>query len=85
MNDGIRRIGIGRPDGVKRQRLIERIPESERRVAALGFRPVFEGIAGAAGGGGRGGRAVALYERGRDIGAALRIVGDPVTTYNIGR
>ena len=41
-----------------------------------------EGIAGAAGGSGRGGRAVALYERGLDIGAALRIKGDPVTIFN---
>ena len=85
MNDGVARIGIGRPDGVERQRLIELLPESERRVAALGFRPVFEGIAGAGGGGGRGGRAVALYERGRDIGAALRIKGDPVAVLNLGR
>ena len=84
MDDGILRVFVRRPDGVKRQRLIERIPESERRVAALGFRPVFEGIAGAGGGGGRGGRAVALYERGRDIGAALRIVGDPVAVLNDG-
>ena len=84
MNDGIRRIGIGRPDGVERQRLIELMPEGERRAAHV-LRPVVEGIAGAGGVGGRGGGAVALYERGRDIGAALRIVGDPVTTYNIGR
>ena len=84
MNDGVARIGIGRPDGVERQRLIERLPEVERR-AAHGCRPVAEGIAGAGGGGGRGGRAVALYERGRDIGAALRIVGDPVAVLNPGR
>ena len=84
VDDGVARIGIGRPDGVERQRLIERLPEGERR-AAHGCRPVAEGIAGAGGGGGRGGRAVALYERGRDIGAALRIVGDPVALLNHGR
>ena len=78
VDDGVARIGIGRPDGVERQRLIERLPEGERR-AAHGCRPVVERIAGAGGGGGRGGRAVALYERGLDIGAALRIKGDPVT------
>ena len=83
MDDGVARIGIGRPDGVERQRLIERLPEGERR-AALGCRPVAEGIAGAGGGGGRGGRAVALYERGLDIGAALRIVGDPVAVRDDG-
>ena len=77
MNDGVARIGIGRPDGVERQRLIELLPEGERR-AAHGCRPVVEGIAGAGGVGGRGGRCAALYERVRDIGAALRIVGDPV-------
>ena len=81
VDDGVARIGIGRPDGVKRQRRGEGVSEGERR-AALGCRPVAEGIAGAGGGGGRGGRAVALYERGRDIGAALRIVGDPVTIFN---
>ena len=81
MNDGVARIGIGRPDGVKRQLLTELLPEGERR-AADGLRPVVEGIAGAGGGGGRGGRAVALYERGLDIGAALRIKGDPVTIFN---
>ena len=84
MDDGVARIGIGRPDGVERQRLIERLPEGERR-AAHGCRPVAEGIAGAGGSGGRGGRAVALYERGRDIGAALRVVGDPVAVLNLGR
>ena len=84
VDDGVARIGIGRPDGVERQRLIERLPEGKRR-AAHGCRPVAEGIAGAGGGGGLGGRAVALYERGRDIGAALRIVGDPVTVLNPGR
>ena len=84
VDDGVARIGIGRPDGVERQRLIERLPEGERR-AAHGCRPVAEGIAGAGGGGGRGGRAVALYERGRDIGAALRVVGDPVAVLNLGR
>lgn len=83
MNDGVARIGIGRPDGVKRQRLIELLPEVERR-AVDGLRPVFEGIAGARGVGGGGGLAVALYERGLDIGAALRIVGDPVTLLNLG-
>ena len=81
MDDGVARIGIGRPDGVERQRLIELLPEGEGRAAHV-LRPVVEGIAGAGGGGGRGGRAVALYERGRDIGAALRIVGDPVTIFN---
>ena len=84
VDDGVARIGIGRPDGIERQRLIEPLPEGERR-AAHGCRPVLEGIAGAGGGGGRGGGAVALYERGRDIGAALRIVGDPVTVLNLGR
>ena len=83
VDDGIARIGIGRPDGVERQRLIELLPEGERR-AAHGCRPVAEGIAGAGGGGGRGGRAVALYERGRDIGAALRVVGDPVAVLDDG-
>ena len=83
MNDGVARIGIGRPDGVERQRCSKGTVESEGR-AAHGCRPVAEGIAGAGGGGGRGGRAVALYERGRDIGAALRIVGDPVTLLNLG-
>ena len=83
MNDGVARIGIGRPDGVERQRLIELLPEGERR-AAHGCRPVVERIAGAGGDGRRGGRAVALYERGRDIGAALRIVGDPVAVLNPG-
>ena len=84
VDDGILSIGIGRPDGVERQRLIELLPEVERR-AALGFRPVMERIAGAGGGGGRGGGRIALYERGRDIGAALRIVGNPVTLLNPGR
>ena len=83
VDDGVARIGIGRPDGVERRRLIEQLPEGEGR-AAPGFRPVVERIAGAGGGGGRGGRFVALYERGRDIGAALRIVGDPVTVLNSG-
>ena len=81
MDDGVARIGIGRPDGVERQRLIELMPEGERR-AAHGCRPVAEGIAGAGGGGGRGGHCAALYERGLDIGAALRIKGDPVTIFN---
>ena len=84
MNDGVGRIGIGRPDGVERLRLIERMPEGERR-AAHGCRPVVERIAGTGGVvGRRTGRFVALYERGRDIGAALRIVGDPVTVLNSG-
>ena len=80
MNDGVARIGIGRPDGVKRQRLIERLPEGEG--CAILSLPATEFVAGAGGGGGRGGRCAALYERGRDIGAALRIVGDPVTIFN---
>ena len=83
MDDGVARIGIGRPDGVERQRLIELLPEGEGR-AADGLRPMVEGIAGAAGGGRRTGRFVGLYERGRDIGAALRIVGDPVTVLDDG-
>ena len=83
MDDGILGIGVRRPDGIERQRLIELLPEGERR-AAHGCRPVVERIAGAGGGGGRGGGAVALYESGRDIGAALRIVGDPVTVLDDG-
>ena len=83
VDDGILGSGVRRPDGVKRQRRGEGVSEGERR-AAHGCSPVVEGIAGAGGGGGRGGRAVALYERGRDIGAALRIVGDPVTLLNLG-
>ena len=82
MNDGVARIGIGRPDGVKRQRLIERLPEGEG--CAILSLPATEFVAGAGGGGGRGGRCAALYERGRDIGAALRIVGNPVTLLNLG-
>ena len=78
VDDGILGSGVRRPDGVKRQRRGEGVSEGERR-AALGCRPVAEGIAGAGGGGGRGGRAVALYERGLDIGAALRIESDPMT------
>ena len=83
VDDGVARIGIGRPDGVERQLLIELLPEGEGR-AADGLRPMVEGIAGAAGGGRRTGRFVGLYERGRDIGAALRIVGDPVTVLDDG-
>ena len=84
VDDGILGSGVRRPDGVKRQRRGEGVSEGERR-AAHGCRPVVEGIAGAGGVLGRGGRAVALYERGRDIGAALRVVGDPVTVLNPGR
>ena len=83
VDDGILGSGVRRPDGVKRQRRGEGVSKGERR-AADGLRPVVERIAGAGGGGGRGGRAVALYERGRDIGAALRIKGDPVTLLNPG-
>ena len=84
VDDGILGSGVRRPDGVKRQRRGEGVSKGERR-AAHGCRPVVERIAGAGGGGGRGGRAVALYERGRDIGAALRIVSDPVAVLNPGR
>ena len=84
VDDGILGSGVRRPDGVERQRRGEGVSKGERR-AAHGCRPVAEGIAGAGGGGGRGGRAVALYERGRDIGAALRVVGDPVAVLNPGR
>ena len=83
VDDGILRSGVRRPDGVKRQRLIELVPEGERR-AAHGCRPVVEGIAGAGGGSGGGGALIGLYERGRDIGAALRVVGDPVAVLNDG-
>ena len=81
VDDGILGSGVRRPDGVKCQRRGEGVSEVERR-AAHGCRPVAEGIAGAGGGGGRGGHCAALYERGLDIGAALRIKGDPVTIFN---
>ena len=85
MDDGILGVIILRPDGIERQRRSEGTAEGEG-CAILSLRPVVKGIAGTGRVvGRRTGRFVALYERGRDIGAALRIKGDPVTLFDNSR
>ena len=83
VDDGIRSIDR-RPDGVKRQRRGKLITERKGR-AVFSRRPVGEFIARTGGFGGLAGFLITLYELGRDIGAALRVVGDPVAVLNLGR